>query len=195
MAIYRFRVTFEEQHDVTRDIEIRSNQTFKAFHDTLQQSIGFDNSKNASYFMSTDNWKKGQEITNKQVHNGDANCVNLKDAVLSNFIADPHQKIYHEFGTEWAFQIELKKIVAESPDTEYPRCTGSAGVAPKQYIVIEPPKGTKTSKDQLEDDILLMDEVDEVEEEETEEAGDDTFVNVVDEKEYDNIEDRSEEKS
>jgi hypothetical protein len=194
MAIYRFRVTFEEQHDIIRDIEIKPNQTFKAFHDTLQQSIGFDDSKDASYFMSNDNWKKGQEISNREIQNGNSNIVKLEDAVLSNFIADPHQKIYHEFGKDWTFLIELKKIVAESIDTDYPRCSNSIGIAPKQYIVIEPPKGTKTSKDQLEEDILMIDEVDEPEEE-TDEPDEDNFQNVVDEKEYDNIEDRSEENS
>src|SRR5437762_2397 len=45
MATYRFRVTFEDYDDVTRDIEIRSTQTFEEFHHAIQNAIGFDASK------------------------------------------------------------------------------------------------------------------------------------------------------
>ena len=63
MAVYRFRVSFEEFDEVHRDIEIKSIQTFEQFHYAIQEAIGFDASKPASFFMSNDNWKKGQEIT------------------------------------------------------------------------------------------------------------------------------------
>ena len=62
-VVYRFRVTFEDYDEVSRDIEIKSTLTFLDLHQTIQTSIGFDNSKPASFYMSNDNWIKGQEIS------------------------------------------------------------------------------------------------------------------------------------
>ena len=67
MAIYRFRVTFEDQDDVTRDIEIRSTQTFEDLHHGIHSAIGFDASKQASFYLSDDHWTKGQEFTNREL--------------------------------------------------------------------------------------------------------------------------------
>ena len=64
MATYRFRVTFEDFDDITRDIEIRSTQTFEEFHYAIQNAIGFDASKPTSFFLSDDNCKKGKEMKN-----------------------------------------------------------------------------------------------------------------------------------
>ena len=55
MAIYRFRISFEEFDDIHRDIEIKSIQSFEQLHLAIQESIGFDASKPASFYMSNDN--------------------------------------------------------------------------------------------------------------------------------------------
>jgi hypothetical protein len=137
MATYRFRVTFEEHDDVTRDIEIRATQTFDDLHHAIHNSIGFDASKPSSFYMSDDNWKKGKEITTKDVSEGDEGMVSqVKTARLCNFIIDPHQKIYYvfDFDNPWTFFIELIKINREEdPGASYPRCVKAIGEAPKQF--------------------------------------------------------------
>ena len=139
MATYRFRVTFEDFDDISRDIEIRSTQTFEDLHHAIHSSIGFDASKPASFFMSDDNWKKGREITTRDVPDEEnEKTVAVKNARLCDFIADPHQKIYYIFDlpSTWAFRIELVKINRdEDPGASYPRCVKSVGEAPKQYQV------------------------------------------------------------
>ena len=60
----------------------------------------------------------------------------LKTARFSEYIADPHQKIYYIYDpeTQWGFHIELIKIiVADEPGAKYPRCVKTTGEAPKQY--------------------------------------------------------------
>ena len=42
MAVYRFRITFENFEEVYREIEIKSDQTFEDLHFAIQSSIGFD---------------------------------------------------------------------------------------------------------------------------------------------------------
>lgn len=139
MATYRFRVTFEDYDDVARDIEIRSIQSFEDLHHAIHNAIGFDASKPASFYMSDDNWKKGKELTTRDVNEEESSkIVPVKDARLCDYIVDPHQKIYYvfDFSAPWTFRIELVKINREEEaGVSYPRCVRAAGEAPKQYNV------------------------------------------------------------
>jgi hypothetical protein len=135
MAVYRFRVAFEDYDDVVRDIEIRSTQTFQELHHAIQEYIGFDGSKPSSFFMSDDNWKKGTEITNRPIGE-DEKVFEMGHSKLINFIVDPHQKIYYVFDlpNHWTFHVELVKIVLSPEESaQYPRCIKTLGEAPKQY--------------------------------------------------------------
>ena len=42
MALYRFRVTFEDYDEVMREIDIKSNQTFEDLHRAIHQSTGYN---------------------------------------------------------------------------------------------------------------------------------------------------------
>src|ERR1051325_6068841 len=103
MSVYKFRITFEDYDDISRDIEIKSTQNFEELHNAIQKAIGFDASKPASFFMSDDYWKKGTEIT-LSAEDGRKVALMWKSK-LCNFIVDPHQKIYYIFDPEapWSF--------------------------------------------------------------------------------------------
>ena len=137
MAVYKFRVTFEDYDDVSRDIEIKATQTFEDFHYAIHSYIGFDASKQASFFMSDDFWKKGKEISNRDLKGDDkVNVAPMRNARLCDFIIDPHQKIYYLFDPQekWTFRIELVKILTtEDNSSPYPKCVRTVGEAPKQY--------------------------------------------------------------
>jgi hypothetical protein len=166
MAVYRFRVAFEDYDDVVRDIEIRSTQTFEDLHDAIQQNVGFDNSKPSSFYLSDDNWIKGQEITNRNLSDTEKEKVKeMKDSRLLDSIADPHQKIYYVFDlpNHWTFHVELVKIHMNiDASAIYPRCVRTLGEAPKQYgnVIVGPPPQPEDF-----DGADIMEE--EVEEEET----------------------------
>jgi len=136
MAVYKFRVSFEDYDDISRDIEIKSNQTFADFHKALHQSIAFDGNASASFYMSNDYWHKGKEITLLEKDQKTENISLMDKAQLKNFIVDPHQKIYYIFNFDkpWTFHIELIKIVInEDAKVSYPICVKSVGEAPKQF--------------------------------------------------------------
>ncbi len=136
MAVYKFRVSFEDYDDISRDIEIKSNQTFADFHKALHQSIAFDGNASASFYMSNDYWHKGKEITLLEKDQKTENVSLMEKAQLKNFIVDPHQKIYYIFNFDkpWTFHIELIKIVInEDAKISYPLCVKSIGEAPKQF--------------------------------------------------------------
>lgn len=136
MAVYKFRVSFEDYDDISRDIEIKSNQTFADFHKALHQSIAFDGNASASFYMSNDYWHKGKEITHLEKDLKTENVSLMEKAALKNYIVDPHQKIYYIFNFEkpWTFHIELIKIVInEDAKIKYPICVRVNGEAPKQF--------------------------------------------------------------
>lgn len=137
MALYRFRVTFEDYDDVVREIDIKSNQTFQDLHYAIHQSTGYKPDYPSSFYISNDQWIKGEEITfmpnQRRVDRG----VSLMEKVkLSSFIDDPHQKFYYTFNFDrpFDFHVELMKIILdESPTATYPQVIKAVGEAPKQF--------------------------------------------------------------
>lgn len=144
MAVYKFKVSFEDYEDIYRIIEIKSGQTFLDLHKAILDSIGFDQKQMASFYMSNDTWKKGQEITLEDMSddNDDTSIPIpvMKDSKLSMFINDPHQKIIYvyDFLEMWTMQLELTSIdMKEKAGQKYPVLTKSIGLAPKQYDKVQ----------------------------------------------------------
>ncbi|MBC7383595.1 MAG: hypothetical protein H7296_11505 [Bacteroidia bacterium] len=141
MAVYKFKVSFEDYEDINRIIEIKSTQTFLDFHKSILESIGFDDKQMASFYMSNDSWKKGQEITLIDMSDNPENPVPvMAKAKLSQYIIDPHQKIFYvyDFIECWSLLIELVSIsVSENPKTKYPAILKSTGLPPKQHDKVQ----------------------------------------------------------
>ena len=135
MAIYRFRVSFEDYDDVERDVDIKSNQTFEDLHRAIHESTGYKIEASSSFYVSNDQWIKNEEIAylpnQRKITNGVALMENSK---LSSFIDDPHQKFYYiyNFDRPFDFHVELIKIMLnEEPGKTYPYISRSLGEAPK----------------------------------------------------------------
>jgi hypothetical protein len=137
MALYRFRITFEDYDDVIREIDVKSNQTFEDLHRAIHQSTGYSSEYPSSFYISNDQWTKGEEITylpnQKRIDRG----VPLMDKVkLLSYIDDPHQKFYYTFNFDrpFDFHVELMKILLDdAPGVSYPAVIKSVGEAPKQF--------------------------------------------------------------
>lgn len=135
MAIYRFRISFEDFDEVIREIDIKSNQTFEDLHRAVHRSTGYSAEKSSSFYVSTDHWIKGDEIAYLPTQRKTDRGVTLMEkAKLSSFIEDPHQKFYYiyNFDRPFDFHVELIKIILETdPNLEYPVLVKSTGEAPK----------------------------------------------------------------
>lgn len=160
MAVYRFRVCLEDNEDVYRDIDIKAAQTFDLFHDAIQEAFKFDKKHAASFFVSDDYWRKGEEITlNKEdlvlneedIRKKIAKKFLMKDTKIAKFIEQPHQRFVYVFdpNVQWSFLIEMLKIVNEDSKLNYPVCIRTAGSAPKQY------KQTNLAKEELSPDLAM----------------------------------------
>lgn len=164
MAVYRFRISFEDNEDVVREIDILGKQSYEEFHRAIQEAISFDNQKEASFFMSDDYWRKGQEIALKPIVDDDddddyprnkkAPVKQMSKCRVADFIDDPHQRMLYIYDPQvrWTLMIELVKIVPDDPKANYPKTSRSVGAAPKQYKqVIAPPPVDEEEEDDEED--------------------------------------------
>lgn len=139
MAIYRFRISFEDYDEVIREIDIKSNQTFKDLHFFFLQNVGYDPEKPSSFYVSNDHWIKNEELAylpnQRKIDNG---VAFVEDSKLFKFIDDPHQKFYYIYNFEkpLEFHVELIKILDNNPNITLPSLFKSVGEAPKIVVPI-----------------------------------------------------------
>lgn len=134
MAVYRFRVTFEDYEDVYRDIDMPSKGTFLELHHEIHKSTGYNPEVSSSFYVSNDQWKKGTEIAHlPNPRKKESGVLIMEDIRLSKFIDDPHQKFYYiyNFDRPYDFHVELIKILKEEDGKVYPALFKSVGLAPK----------------------------------------------------------------
>ncbi|HET9430329.1 MAG TPA: hypothetical protein VFO70_04090 [Chitinophagaceae bacterium] len=137
MAILRFRIYFEEDESVYRDVAIRHTQSFFDLHETILKSYEFDNKHKATFFRSNDHWQRGREIS-LEVYDRDykAPPLVMHETPIGSEIRDPNQRfIYlYDFNKNWTFLVELINVSKEeNPRLSYPAMVRTEGIAPSQY--------------------------------------------------------------
>ncbi|MFD1630982.1 IS1096 element passenger TnpR family protein [Pseudopedobacter beijingensis] len=164
MAIYRFRISFEDYDDVIREIDIKSNQTFKDLHLALHKSIGYDPEKSSSFYVSNDQWIKNEEIAYMpNPRKIDRGVILMENSKLSSFIDDPHQKFYYVYNFDKPFDFHVQLIrILENDTKEYPLVFKSVGEAPKIFTnsLISPMDDPGEDDEDFidEEDVLIADE-------------------------------------
>jgi hypothetical protein len=137
MAILKFRVYFEEDESVYRDVAIRHTQTFKDLHDVILKAYEFDNKHKATFFRSNDHWLRGREISLEAYDKEyKAPPLIMGDTTIGSEIRDPNQRfIYlYDFNKNWGFLVELINVSKEeNPKLTYPAVVRTEGIAPSQY--------------------------------------------------------------
>ena len=137
MAILKFRIYFEDDDSIYRDVAIRHTQSFFELHEAILRAYEFDNKHKATFFRSNDHWQRGREIS-LEVYEKDykATPLIMKDTTVGSEIKNPGQKfIYnYDFNKNWSFLVELINVSKEeNPKLSYPATVRAEGIAPSQY--------------------------------------------------------------
>jgi hypothetical protein len=134
MAVYRFRVFIEDDHEVYRDIELQGKQRFADLHEAVVKAFNFKTGQPAEYISSDQSWYEGDTVVELDENlEGDHQKI-------ANHIFDPHQRFlcvtesYNEVG----LALELQKILKDEDGATYPRCIRSEGAPP--YYTQPPPE-------------------------------------------------------
>lgn len=137
MAILKFRIYFEEDDSVYRDVAIRHTQHFLQLHQAILKAYEFDSKHQATFYRSNDNWLRGREITLEQYDKPyKAPPLLMQDTTIGSEIKNPNEKfIYvYDFNRNWTFLVELINVSKEeNPKIDYPAMVRTEGIAPSQY--------------------------------------------------------------
>ncbi|HVX50841.1 MAG TPA: hypothetical protein VHB48_11825 [Chitinophagaceae bacterium] len=137
MAILKFRIYFEEDDAVYRDVVIKHTQNFKDLHFAILKAWEFDSKHQATFYRSNDNWQRGREITFELYDKPyKAQPLVMADTTIGSEIFDTNQKfIYvYDFNKNWTFLVELINVSKDaSSKITYPAVTRTEGIGPQQY--------------------------------------------------------------
>ncbi len=139
MAFLKFRVYWEEDDAIYRDVIVKHTQNFTALNNIILKAFEFDQKHDATFFRSNDIWKRGREIS-KAVYEKEyiAPPLLMEETTIGSEIIDTNQHfIYlYDFVKSWTFLIELIQVIknADADMTlEYPIVSRTEGVGPMQY--------------------------------------------------------------
>jgi hypothetical protein len=131
--VYKFVLLSDEDESFVREFEFLDSHTLLDFHHMIQEELEFDKSQMASFYMATDNWEKEEEFTLFDMGTGSST---MESAILEDIIFKKNQKLLYifDFFNERALFVEYTGEAKEVDEKEYPLCTSSKGLPPKQVI-------------------------------------------------------------
>jgi hypothetical protein len=147
--VYVFRVLIDYEKDVFRDIQIKTSQSFTEFHTAIQNAFDFDGQQMSSFYLSNNDWDKGEEIAMEHISETQTNPL-MHNTTIEQLVTEMGQKLVYvsDFLLMWCFFIELVKIEEVNMVSVYPLLSHSYGDAPKQ----------DDKEFDLDDSLPLMDE-------------------------------------
>ena len=139
MAVLKFRVYWEEDDAIYRDVLVKHTQNFQDLHTIILKAFEFDQKHDATFYRSNDIWKRGREIS-KEVYDRPYKVPPLlmAETAISSEIIDTNQHFIYEydFVKSWSFLIELIQVIKNADadmNLEYPLVSRIEGVGPMQY--------------------------------------------------------------
>jgi Fe-S-cluster formation regulator IscX/YfhJ len=137
MAILKFRVYFEEDDSVYRDVAVRHTQHFLQLHQVILKAYEFDSKHQATFYRSNDHWQRGREISLEKYDKPyKVDPLLMETTTVGSEIRDPNQKFVYvyDFVKNWSFLVELISVSKEEGGKlDYPAVVKSEGIAPSQY--------------------------------------------------------------
>lgn len=139
MAVLKFRVYWEEDDVIYRDVLVKHSQNFADLHQIILRAFEFDQKHDATFFRSNDTWQRGREIS-KEVYDKEykAPPLLMEETIIGSEIIDTNQHFIYEydFVKSWSFLIELIQVIKNADadmNLEYPLVSRIEGVGPMQY--------------------------------------------------------------
>ncbi|GIV27903.1 MAG: hypothetical protein KatS3mg027_1717 [Bacteroidia bacterium] len=167
MAIYKFKIVWDENEEVERVILIKSNQTFEDFFHAITDAFELTNKDvSASFFSSDDYWDKHIEITlKKEDIQGDEKL--MRQTKIASLIEQPRQRFVFVYDAQLqlTFLIELIKIEKEdvlSSSENFPKVVSSKNKIPNRRKKIQTTRASDASLAATNTNSLSDDDIDQM---------------------------------
>ena len=137
MAILKFRISYQEDDSIYRDINVHHKNTFAQLHEAILKAFEFDAKHEATFYRSNNTWQRGKEITLvKYEKNYVVEPILMSNTTIGSQIFTTTEKfIYqYDFTKNWVFTLELISVSKEETNpNNYPLTMRKEGIAPSQY--------------------------------------------------------------
>lgn len=136
--IYLFRIISDENPDFYRDLVAEGSDTFLELHQVLQKDLGYDPTQLASFFLTSQEWEKKQEITLiDMMQDPGEPALTMDQVTLDEQIEEDDQRMIYlfDFFSNRAFYIELIETSDQSTPRETPFIAHSKGEPPQQLAL------------------------------------------------------------
>lgn len=137
MSLLKFRVYWEDDDLIYRDIEILSGQTFLDLHYAIIKAYEFDGKHTALFYESNDKWQRARALSSEvMVNKKDAPALSMAKTPVSALVSVPDQKFVYVYdpARNWTFLVELIGVSRDEDMRKvYPLCSRKEGMAPGQY--------------------------------------------------------------
>jgi len=134
MAGLKFRVLLDskEPDEIFRDVILPKTSTFEDLYKICIESFHFKGDQMASFYLSDEQWNRGQEITLEDMTEEGNNVWIMREVKVSDNIKDERQKLIlvYDFMRMWIFLIEYIGTVKSTP--EKPIIALSIGDSPQE---------------------------------------------------------------
>jgi Fe-S-cluster formation regulator IscX/YfhJ len=139
MAILKFRIAWEEDDAIYRDVMVKHTQHFTDLHQIILKAFEFDEKHDATFFRSNEKWQRGREISKALYEKNYVVPPLMMDEVLigSEILNTNQQFVYlYDFAKSWTFLIQLIQVIKNADadmELNYPMVSRIEGVGPMQY--------------------------------------------------------------
>jgi hypothetical protein len=130
MAIYKYKLTIENDRNFVRECEIEEDSTLYDLHRYIQKELDFDDAQLAVFFISNLQWERIQSIPIFDLGNGSMDSITIGDLVNDEknnllYVFDVYNN--RQLKVEFMFEVE------ETRRTTYPRTVAGKGNPPNQF--------------------------------------------------------------
>ena len=156
--IYRFRVIFDTEEDIFRDIEMTASATFEDLHNVIVQSFGLEGQEMASFYLSNDQWEQGEEIALFDIGDIPGETLLMQEYTLETLLNREQTRLIYiyDFLHMWTFLVELADIADPVEGQSYPNLLYTHGQLPAEA----PERTFESDPIEGENDYDLMDSED-----------------------------------
>jgi len=134
--VYKFTMLSDEVDDFVRVIEIDAEAKFIDLHNAILDSVNYEKNQMTTFFICSDNWEKGQEVTLVEMESSSEydNLV-MDETSLEELLVDENQKLLYVFDmmSDRVFFLELTDIIPRR-DIDKAVCVSAEGDAPIQIM-------------------------------------------------------------
>ena len=155
------RIVLDYEKDVFRDLILPINASFEEFHKEILKSFDFPNNQMTSFYLSNENWDKGDEIPLFDMNEefGPKSMATMAEIALQDKIEEPGARLVYvyDFFLMWCFFVEIIEFL--ETDEELPQLATKFGEAPDSMdkepdLTFEVDGGLDEGEDDEEDDIF-----------------------------------------